>query len=243
MAIHHYLYFSSFSGIVVGQEVPLRRLPQESLVALRDVKRTPPLVLRIQHESATCKTRYSVIRLSIATERRLRICPTVSSSAKDHPMIKSSTYVGPKSVQDPSIVPTKPCVRSNSRSSYRELLERLLHSPENSVLRVKNVDSRHAFEKQARALGYEVVFAQDDDWLYVKIGGTLNQKQPSTQKSGAAQKSVLEALERAPMTAIEVARVLRSDPATCEAILTCLVAAGFVERDDGLGSRAIYRAM
>lgn len=158
-------------------------------------------------------------------------------------MIKSSTYVGPKSVQDPSIVPTKPCVRSNSRSSYRELLERLLHSPENSVLRVKNVDSRHAFEKQARALGYEVVFAQDDDWLYVKIGGTLNQKQPSTQKSGAAQKSVLEALERAPMTAIEVARVLRSDPATCEAILTCLVAAGFVERDDGLGSRAIYRAM
>jgi predicted Rossmann fold nucleotide-binding protein DprA/Smf involved in DNA uptake len=163
--------------------------------------------------------------------------------AKENPMIKSATYAGPKPVQDPSITPAKPRAGRKRRPSYRELLERLLDSPENSVLRVKNVDSRDTFEKQARALGYEVVFAQDDDWLYIKIRGALNQKQPSTPRPGAAQKSVLEALGHAPMTATEVARVLRSDSATCEAMLTCLVEAGSVERDDGLGNQAIYRAM
>lgn len=210
---------------------------------MRDVKRTPPLVLRIQHESAPCKTRYSVIHLSVAADRRLRICPTISSSPRENSMIKSATFVGPKPMQDPSIIPAKPRVRSKRRSSYRELLERLLDSPKNSALRVKNVRARHAFEKQARALGYEIVFAQDDGCLYVKIGGPVAPKLPGGQRFGPSQKLVLEALQHAPMTATEVARVLRSDSASCEAILSYLVEAGFVERDDGLGNQAIYRAM
>jgi hypothetical protein len=163
--------------------------------------------------------------------------------AKENPMIKPATYVGPQPVQDPSIIPAKPRVRGKCRSSYRELLERLLDSPENSVLRVKNVRARHAFEKQARALGYDVVFAQNGGCLYVKIEGPVTQEPPSRQRSGPAQKSVLEALQHAPLTATEVARVLRSDSASCEAILSYLVEAGFVERDDGLGNQAIYRAM
>jgi hypothetical protein len=147
-------------------------------------------------------------------------------------MIKSATYVRPKPVQ-----------RGKRRSSYRQLLERLLHSPENSVLRVKNMRARHTFEKEAKALGYAVEFAQDDGWLYVKIGGAVTQEPPSGQRAEAGQNSVLEALQHAPMTATEVARVLRSDSASCEAILSRLVVAGFVECDEGLGNQAIYRAM
>jgi Fic family protein len=159
-------------------------------------------------------------------------------------MIMPATYVGPKHPpQDPSIVPVMTRVSRKRRSPYRELLERLLDSPKNSVLRVKNVGARYAFRKQARALGYEAVFARHDGWLYVKIGGVLNQeRQPEGQRANAAQESVLNAFANGPMTATEVARMLKSDSASCEAVLSHLVEAGFVERDDGLG-KAIYRAM
>ena len=161
-------------------------------------------------------------------------------------MIKPATYGGPKHpAHDPSIVvPVKTRVNRKRRSPYRDLLECLLDSPKNSALRVKNVGARYAFRKQARALGYEAEFAQHDGWLYVRIGGVLNQgRQPEGQMAAAAQKSVLEAVRHVPMTATEVARILRSDSASCEAVLNHLVEAGFVERDDGLGNQAIYRAM
>jgi hypothetical protein len=160
-------------------------------------------------------------------------------------MIKPAAYVGSKDpAHDPSIVPVKTRGSRKRRSPYRELLERLLDSPKNSVLRVKDVDARHAFRKQAQALGYEAVFAQRDGFLYVKIGGVTNQEpQFSGQRAAAVQKSMLEAVAHAPMTATEVARVLGSDSASCEAMLSYLVKAGLVERDDGLGNQAIYRAM
>lgn len=153
-------------------------------------------------------------------------------------MMKPSAYVGPeRSAPDTTITPVK------RGFQYRELLERLLDSPKNSVLRVKNVGIRYAFEKQARALGYQAVFAQRDGWLYVKIGGVLNEeRRRSGDGVNGAHKSVLKALATAPMTATEVARILRSDSASCEAILSHLVEGGFVERDDGLG-KPIYRAM
>ena len=159
-------------------------------------------------------------------------------------MIKPAIYRGPKQPpHDPSVIPVKTRVNRKRRSPYRDLLERLLDSPKNSVLRVKNVRARCAFRKQAWELGYEAEFAQRDGWLYVRIGGVLKQqRQPGEQGARAAQESVLNALANAPMTATEVARMLRSDPASCEAVLSHLVEAGFVERDDGLG-KAIYRAM
>ena len=160
-------------------------------------------------------------------------------------MIKPATHVGSEHpVHDPSIVPVRTRASHKRRSPYRELLERLLDSPKNSVLRVKNVGTRHAIRKQARLLGYEAVFAQRDGFLYIKIDGVLNQEPHLTgRRAAAVQKSVLEALAHAPMTATEVARILRSDSASCEAILSSLVKAGWVERDDGLGNQAIYRAM
>ena len=158
-------------------------------------------------------------------------------------MIKTPTYVGPKRSPVPSVIPVKTRVSRKRGSLHRELLERLLDSPKNSALRVKNVTARYAFEKQARALGFEAVFAQHDGWLYVKIGGVVNkERQRSGPRASAAQKSVLGALANQPMTAAEVAGILRSDSASCEAVLGHLVEMGFVERDDGLG-KAIYRAM
>lgn len=159
-------------------------------------------------------------------------------------MIKPGTYVGPKHpMPDPFTIPAKTFVNRKRGSPYRELLERLLDSPKNSVLRVKSVGARYALGKEARALGFEAVFAQHDGWLYVKIAGVLNrERQRDGPRAGAAQKCVLEALANAPMTATEVARILRSDSASCEAVLSHLVETGLVERDDGLGM-AIYRAM
>lgn len=157
-------------------------------------------------------------------------------------MIKTPTYVAPELSPVPSVIPVKTRMKRKRGSPYRELLERLLDSPKNSVLRVKNVTARYAFEEQARALGFEAVFAQHDGWLYVKIGGVLNRKrQRSGPRASAAEESVLGALANQPMTAAEVAEIVRSDSASCEAVLGHLVEMGFVERDDGLG-RAIYRA-
>jgi hypothetical protein len=159
-------------------------------------------------------------------------------------MIKPATPVGSEPMLDPSSTSAKIRVRRSRRSQYRELLQRLLESPKNSTLRVKNVGARYAFTKQARTLGYEAIFAENDGWLYVKIGGLANQKRQSGgPRADAARKAVLEAVAHIPMTATEVARVLRSDSASCEAILSHLVEAGFVERDDGLGNQSIYRAM
>src|SRR5579885_2356367 len=93
-------------------------------------------------------------------------------------MIKPATPVGSEPILDPSIIPAKTRV-SKRRSRYRELLQRLLDSPKNSALRVKNVGARYAFAEQARALGYEAVFAEHDGWLYVKIGALVNQKRQS----------------------------------------------------------------
>jgi hypothetical protein len=241
----NHLCFSLFSGIVVGQEIRLRRLPQESLVALRDVKRTPPLVLRIQQESAPCKKRYSVMDCPSQPKTRRMHSRLVSNLPKDHPMIKPATYGGPKHpAHDPTIIPVKTRVNRKRRSPYRDLLERLLDSPKNSVLRVKNVNARLSIRKHAHALGYEAVFAEHEGWLYVKLAGVLNDERRRTKPVvKGAQKSVLDALANTPKTAAEVSRILKSDSASCEVILSHLVKAGIVERDDGLGNRAIYRAL
>lgn len=129
-------------------------------------------------------------------------------------------------------------------SVCRQLLERLLDSPRNSVLRVRNAGTRDAFNNAAMALGWKAMFAEHDGWLYVKIGGVLSNERLRAEPtvSGTA-KSVLDALADVPMTASEVARLLTSDSASCEAILIRLVKAGLVERDDGLGTQTIYRAV
>ena len=57
----------------------------------------------------------------------------------------------------------------------------------------------------------------------------------------AAARRVLKALEKSPLTAGEVARMLNADPATCEAVLAELVRSGSVECDGDLGKKAIYR--
>jgi hypothetical protein len=160
-------------------------------------------------------------------------------------MIKPATDVGLNHpARDPSTIPVTNRVSRKRRSPYRELLERLLDSPKNSVLRVRNIGARYAFRKQAHVLGYEALFAQHDGWLYIKLGGVLNQTmQSGGQGAATVHKSVMEAVAQVPMTAKEVARVLGSDSASCEAILSYLVRAGLVERDDGLGNQAIYRAM
>lgn len=134
--------------------------------------------------------------------------------------------------------------RRKHASPYRELLERLLDSPKNSALMVKNVSARYSIRKQARALGYELLFAEHEGSLYVKIAGVLNPEAVETTKpAGMPLKAVLGTLATAPKAAAEVARMLKSDAASCEAVLNKLVKSGAVERDDGLGTVAIYRAV
>jgi predicted Rossmann fold nucleotide-binding protein DprA/Smf involved in DNA uptake len=165
-------------------------------------------------------------------------------------MIKHSANMSSKNWRpdSPSIVPgpalEPPAENEKRNSMYRQLLERLLDSPKNSVLRVRNAGARDAFNKEAGALGWKAIFAEHDGWLYVKIGGVMDNERPRPEATvSRAAQSVLDALGDVPMTASEVARILRSDSASCEAVLIRLAKAGVVERDDGLGRQSIYRVM
>jgi len=128
-------------------------------------------------------------------------------------------------------------------SPYRALLEQLLDSGKNSVLRIDNSKARYSITKQARELGWKVAFAEHEGYLYVKVDGVASGKAsaPPDGSQTAAARRVLKALEKSPLTAGEVARMLSADPATCEAVLAELVRSGSVECDGALGKKAIYR--
>jgi hypothetical protein len=165
-------------------------------------------------------------------------------------MIKPVTNCQRKqSALDASIVPLDKLDlifgRRKHVSPYRELLEQLLDSPRNSALMVRNVGARYSLRKQARALGYEALFAEYEGSLYVKIAGVVNPEAAATKKQrpSVGLKFVLSALAKTPKTAAEMARILKSDTASCEAVLNKLVESGAVERDDGLGTSAIYRVV
>lgn len=157
-------------------------------------------------------------------------------------MTKPAPHIGPK--QPPDISASTLSISRRRVSQYRELVKRLIASPKNSAIRIKNLSEQLAIRKHAHALGYETVFAEHEGWLYIRIGRTLKDE-PRRTRPGlkGAEKSVLNALSNAPLTAAEVARILRSDSASCDVILSRLVKAGIVERDDGLGRHAIYRAV
>lgn len=128
-------------------------------------------------------------------------------------------------------------------SPYRELLERLLDAPRTCALKVSNLNARYSISKQARALGWKVLFAEHEGALYVKIDGVLEEQ---GRKAGSAvpnanAKLVLRALVPGPMTAMELARTIQADPASSEVALTTLANCGAVERDSGLGKQPIYR--
>jgi hypothetical protein len=135
--------------------------------------------------------------------------------------------------------------RRGSVSPYRVLLEQLLDAPRNSALKINNLKSRYSIIKQARALGYKVVFAEHEEGLYVKIDGMLQEDQPAGTKvtNGATEKTILRGLSTEPKTSAELARDLNIDPAACETVLTRLVKERVVERDTGLGKSAVYRAV
>jgi hypothetical protein len=130
----------------------------------------------------------------------------------------------------------------NRTSPYRALLEQLLDAGKNSALQIDNPKTRYSITKQARALGWKVAFAEHEGYLYVKIDG-VSEKPPTKPTEGpktAASRRVVNALEKGPLTAAEVARTLKADPAACEAVLT-EVRTGSVECDRELGKKAIYR--
>lgn len=107
-------------------------------------------------------------------------------------------------------------------SPYREMLERLLDAPRTSALRVSNLSARYSITKQARALGWKVLFAEHEGGLYVKIDGVAEEegRKPISSASEANRKLVLRALSAGPLTLAELARAIQADPAFCEAVLT-----------------------
>ena len=134
--------------------------------------------------------------------------------------------------------------KRRSVSPYRLLLEQLLDAPRNSALKINSVKSRYSIIKQARALGYRVVFAEYDQTLYVKIDGILQDSPPPVTRTAnlPSEEVILRSLSGGPKTVAELGRDLNVDPAACASVLTRLVKEHLVERDAGLGRSALYRA-
>jgi hypothetical protein len=133
----------------------------------------------------------------------------------------------------------------NRMSPYRALLEQLLDASKNSVLRIDNPKARYSITKQARELGWKVAFAEHRRYLYVKIDGVSEKPatNPIEEPKTAASRRVVTALEKGPLTAAEVARTLKADPAACEAVLTELVRTGSVECRRAFPTRTMRPAL
>jgi predicted Rossmann fold nucleotide-binding protein DprA/Smf involved in DNA uptake len=126
---------------------------------------------------------------------------------------------------------------------YRRLLEELDEAPKNSALRVNCLKSRASVNKQARALGFKVWYAEKGGVLFCKIVGYVDGEKKSRSQGVEESRSlgvsdpvvmVLNALKDGPLVVKEIARLLGATPESCGPVLAKLVMSGRVEADAGV---------